>query len=266
MSSFSNVPDMGATLLRIQVRHFVMVLPFVVLSSGVSLGADSRAIAVLKEKGLTRSGRFFVIEAEEPVLQKWQETRAVLASYTAAAGRKNEVDLSARELAQLEERRAELQEKLNDLNQQINEQGFQPGNNRPGGFGQGSYVSQLIAQRNMIRMSLSEINAMQKPSKDDVKLDQKALEAETKNSLETARAFLAEFRKAVDQATKEYDKLSTDTAVIEALHTLEKDKIGTFKLGPSTSFKSAVKTLENAERMVLAKKSTTVRKKGKPKR
>ena len=248
------------------MRHFALVLSLVVLSTGVSSAADSPAIAVLKEKGLTRSGRFFVIEAEEPVLQKWQESRAVIASYAAAAGRKNEADLSARELSQLEARRTELQNKLNDLNQQINEQGFQPGNNRQGGGGQGSYISQLIAQRNMIRMNLSELTSTPRPSTDEVKSDQKALEAESKKRLEEAKAFLTEFRSEVDQATKQYEKLSSDTAVLTALGMLEKEKIGTFKLGPSTSFKTAVKTLENAERLVLAKKSSTSRKKGKAKR
>ena len=48
---------------------------------------------------------------------------------------------------------------------------------------------------------------------------------------------------------------------------LEKDKVGTFKLGPSTTFKTAVKALENAERTILAKRTTAVsRKKGKSKR
>ena len=100
-----------------------------------------------------------------------------------------------------------MQEKLNELNQQINEQGFQQGNNRPGGFGQGAYVSQLISQRNMIRMNLDEIVSTQKSVKADAETDPKTLEAESKKSLEAAKAVLTEFRESVDAVTKQYDEL-----------------------------------------------------------
>ncbi|WP_422928642.1 hypothetical protein [Singulisphaera sp. PoT] len=40
--------------------------------------------------------------------------------------------------------------------------------------------------------------------------------------------------------------------------TLEKEKLGGLKIGPSTAFANMVKTLEKAERMVLAKKATTI--------
>ena len=88
-------------------------------------------------------------------------------------------------------RRVELQERLNELNQQINEQGFQQANNRPGGFGQGAYVSQLISQRDAIRMNLAEIVMTQKSIKDEAGPEKKELEAASKKSLEAATAALA---------------------------------------------------------------------------
>ena len=54
----------------------------------------------LKEKGLSRSGRLFVIEAEDPVLEKWKATRAVLADYSRVAVRMNEAEQAAREQAE----------------------------------------------------------------------------------------------------------------------------------------------------------------------
>ncbi|APW61839.1 hypothetical protein [Paludisphaera borealis] len=259
-----------------RICHVVLTLPLVVFSPAPSQAADSPAIAGLKEKGLARSGRFFVIDAEKPVLEKWKEARAVLTDHLATADRMKEAELSTRDLAQLEERRVELQAKLDEMNQQINEQGirqgggaagFGQGGNRQGGFGQGAFVSQLISQRNMIRMNLAEITSTQKAFKADAGTDKKTLDAQGKQSLEAAKAVLTELRKSVDAVSKRYAELGSDASVKAALQTLEKDKLGTLKLGPSTEFTSVVKSLEKAERMILGKNTSTVsRKKGKSRR
>lgn len=262
---FSGMLEREGAVLRI--RHIVLSLPLVVVSPALSLGADSPAVAALKEKGLTRSGRLFVLEAEKAVLEKWKDSRAAVAEYAAAARRRDEAERVAGDLAQLEGRRVELQQNLDELNQQINLQGFQPVNGRAGGFGQGAYLSQLMAQRNMIRMNLNEIAAMQKAFKTDAGTDRKAQDEETKKSLEAARSTLTDFRKSVDEVTKRYDELNSDASVKSALQALEKDKQGTFKLGPSAAFKSAVKALENAERTILARKAPApARKKGRSRR
>jgi hypothetical protein len=245
----------------LRLHYVALSLPLIVFSSAPSLWADSPAIAVLKEKGLTRSGRVFVIEAEKPALEKSSKIRSALAEYTAAVERKNEAELAAREYAQLEERRVEFQQKLDQLNQQINEQGFQQASTRTGGFGQGAYVSQLIAHRNMIQTTVAQVVAAQKPVKALSEFDKKTLEAESKKSLEAAKAFLAEFRASVDAVTRRYDELNSDASVKSALQALEKTKVGSFKLGPSPTFKTAVKSLENAERLVLAKKTSTLSRK-----
>ena len=215
---FSNVLDREAAVLPI--RHFVLSLPLVVFATVPSLAADPPAIAALKEKGLTRSGRFFVIEAEDAVVEKWKATRVAVADCLATAGRKDEADRVARELADLEDRRAALQEDLNELNQQINEQSFQPmGNNGPGGFGRAAYISQLTARRNMIRMNLAEIASMQKSAKADLGTDRKALEEDGKKSQEAAKAALKAMRDSVDAVMKQYDQLNADASVIAALRT-----------------------------------------------
>jgi hypothetical protein len=238
----------------LRIRHFVSSLMLVGLSTLPSQGADRPATTILKEKGLTRSGRLFVIEAEDSVLEKWRSTRAMLAEYTATAGRRSQAEQAARESAQFEERRVELQQRLNELNQAINEQGFQQlGNNRPAGFGPGGALPQLIAQRDMVRMNLAEVVSTQKSIKADGGPDQKGLEEEGKKSQEAAKAALAEFRKSVDAVVKRYGELGADASVKSALRALEKDGQGTFKLGPTPAFKAAVKALENAERTILAK-------------
>ena len=255
------------------IRHCVLSLPLVVLPAALAFAADSPAIPALKEKGLSRSGRLFVIEAEGPVIEKVKEARAVVAEYAAIAARKIEAQRATQELAQLEERRAEIQEKLDEMNQLITEQGFPQGNNpqRQGGngFGQTPFLAQMMSQRTLMQRSLSEITSAQKSLKADTPTgaDKKALDEESKTSLEATRSTLIELRKMVDEVTKKYEELEADSSVKLALKELENEKLGSFKLGPSTTFKTAVKTLEKAERSILARKTATVsRKKGKSRR
>ena len=76
----------------LRLRHVVFSLPLVVFSSAPSLGDDNPAIIILKGKGLVRSGRVFVIEAEEPVLEMSSKIRGVLAELIATAERKSEAE------------------------------------------------------------------------------------------------------------------------------------------------------------------------------
>jgi prefoldin subunit 5 len=241
----------------LRIVSFVLVLPIVALAPAHSAAADSPAVTALKAKGLSRSGRVFVIEAERSVLDRWKEIRTAIADHAAAERRKNEAERIEQETAQLEEHRRELQAQLDVLNQQINEQGLPQGTYRQGGFGQGAYVSQLVGRRNMILMNLSETVSTQKAYKSNSGTDQKSQEAEGKKSLAAVEAMLNEFRELVAAVTKQYDKLNADTAVIAALAALEKDKVGTFKLGPSPAFKNAIKALESAERSIHPKKTST---------
>jgi hypothetical protein len=100
-----------------------------------------------------------------------------------------------------------------------------------------------------------------------VALLSKALEAESQKGLEAAKAALSGLRASVDRAMKRYGELGTAASVRSALRELEKEKLGTFKLGPSQAFKAVVKALEDADRTILAKRTATVsRRKAKSKR
>jgi hypothetical protein len=258
---FARILNREAAMIRI--RHIVLMLPPAVFTPVASAAADTAAISALKEKGLTRSGRFFVIDGEKAVLDKWKATRAVVVEYTAVAGRKSEADLAAHDFAQLEQRRAGLQEDLNVLNQQIDEQAFTPSNNRPGGFAQATPLAELTSQRTMIRMNLAQITSMQKAAKADAGPDKETLDAESKKRLESAKAAVTELRESINGVIKQYNQLNADRAVNSALRALEREGLGTFKLGPSTAFKAVMKALENAERTVLAKKAAPVSRKKK---
>ena len=193
-----------------------------------------------------------------------KEARATLASHAELAQRKDQADQADRELAQLEAHQKELQEKLNELNQQINEQGFQQGNAppRPGNnnLAQRGFGQQLINQRDMIKANLNEMAMVQKTRKSQAS-DKKTFDEEIKKSTETAKALLAELRPMVDEVTNRYVSLGADADVKSAFSAMEKSGQGSFKLGPSEAFKSAVRTLDQAERLLLGKKSALPRKK-----
>jgi len=273
---------------RIHLHRLALVFPIVVFPAIPALGADPPAAAALKEKGLSRSGRYFVVEGEKAVLDKWKETRASLNEHLATADRRQGEEQAASDSARLDERRAELQSRLDEMNQQINEQGFQqqaqggfgqaggglggPGGNRQGGFGQGGFgqssaLSQMIAQRNMIRMNLNEIASAQKALKSPSTADAKARQAEDVASRDAAKKSLAEFRKSVDEILKQYNELGSDASVKSAFQALEREKLTGVKLGPSADFKNVVKSLETAEKKILGRASaSTARKKTRSRR
>jgi hypothetical protein len=256
--------------------HFVLLsVPLVALWSSLASGADDPPpFKVLEEKGLTRVGRYLVIEAETPVLDKWKSTRTLLADHARASEQARQAALAAQQVAQLDRGRSQLEQTLNDLNQEIHAQVMLSANNRMGGPAQGVYLSRLMSQRDMIHMSLAQIEATQQyfdpdatPGQHGLAVDnqqtpqaqrQKSLELETQRSLEAARSSLKQLRELVDAAAKRYEKLDADASVKAAFRALEKQKLGIFKLGPSPAFKAAVKALENAERTVLDKKATSV--------
>ncbi len=114
---------------------------------------------------------------------------------------------------------------------------------------------------------MAQVVAAQKPVKAFQDTDKKTLEAESRKTFEAAKAPLTEFRESVDAVTKCYKELSSDASVKSALQAIEKAKVGSFKLGPSPAFKAALKALENAERAVMAKKTSALsRKKAKSRR
>jgi DNA repair exonuclease SbcCD ATPase subunit len=239
-------------------------LLFVVLGPCWSPGAEPKAATALKEKGLTRSGTTLVVEAEKPVLIKMKEAKSLLSSYAAAASKKEEADQAAGMLAQLEERRVELQQNLDQLNQQINEQAVMP--TRPGASGMGpSYLPQLLSQLNQIQTPLNQIVAEQKSLRASTPADAKALNEEVEKGAEALKAALAELRPMIDEVVKRYATLGADPAVKAAIGELETATRADFKLGPSAEFKAGMKLLDRAEKKTVRSKPAA-RKKGKSKK
>jgi hypothetical protein len=249
-------------------RSVLPSLLLIVLGSGwtPSMGADPAALTALKQKGLTKSGRAFVIEAEKPVLSKMKEVQAAFAGYAALAERQAAAEQLATHLVQLEERRGELQDGLNNLNQRINEQGMSPPRQGPGGFAQGGLNPGMIAQRDQIKSTLAEVTVAQNDLKSRAG-DRKTLDDDVKAKGAALKAALAEVRPMIDEVTKKYADLGADEAVKKSIGELEKATKTDLKLGPSVAFLAGVKAIDQAERRLLGKKATaTPKKKGKSKR
>jgi exonuclease VII large subunit len=255
-------------------RSVGLPLLFVALVSGPtpSRGADSAAEAVLKEKGLTKSGRAYVIEAEEPVLAKMKEVRAAFADYATTADRQAKAEHVATQAAQLEDRRAQLQEELDAVNERIASQGTPQNNNfaRPGGTNpqQGGITSPLISQRDQIKYVLAEITRDQRTLKSEAPQGKKAsLDEAVKTKGDAFKTALAELRPQVDAVMKTYAELGADESVQKALVDVRKASPTKLKLGPSDAFLAGAKELDQAERRFLGKKTPVVsRKKAKSKR
>jgi hypothetical protein len=230
-------------------------------------GGDPAAEAILKGKGLTKSSRVFVIEAEAPALAKMKEIRAALASYGNLADRRATAEQAASYLAQLDEQKAQLQTNLDALNQQINLQGNTQANNlgRAGGTNsqQQTYASSLINQRAQVQINMAAIDREQKAVKGQTSQGKakETLDEETKKASEAFKTALAEARPLVDEVTKKYAELEADEEVRTAMIAAKKASIAKVKLGPSDAFLVAVKELDQAERRFLGKTTTAVSKK-----
>ena len=237
---------------------------------GLSLGSapvragDPAPLSVLKEKGLTKSGTTYVIEAEKPVLQKMKEVKALFAVYAKLAERQAMEEQVATHLTRLEEQRSELQDQLTDLNQRITEQATMQTNNGPrqGPFG-GSQASPMIAQRDQIKATLAEVSMEQKTLKAHAaqNKDRTALDDEVKKRGEAFKAALEELRPMVDEVAKKYAELEADPSIKKARNDLQQATRANIKLGPSDAFKAGAKSLDQAERQFLGKKTATVPKK-----
>ena len=249
------------------IRPVGMLPVLVILGPALApaAGPDAAAEEVLKEKGLAKAGRVYVIEAEEPVLAKMTEVRSAFAAYVTAADRQATSARAAEHSAALEERRVELQERLDDLNQQINLQGnSQGGGMRPGGMNpqQAAFLNPVVNQRDQIKFAVAQITQEPKSLKNQVAPDKgNALDEDVKTKGEAFKAALAELRPQVDAVTKTYVELAADESVQKALTDVKRASATKLKLGPSDAFLAGARELDVAEQRFLGKKAAVVSKK-----
>jgi len=223
-------------------------------------GADPAAEAALKAKGLTKSGRVYVIEAEAPVLVKMKEVKAVYAAYAAAVERQDAADQFASQVAGMEQQRQAMQSNLNALNQAVTQQQRMASYGRRGSrYSSGAMNTPLVAERNQAKMALAQIAGTQASAKSQVlsPKDRKALDDAARVKEDAFKKALEELRPMVDEVTRAYEELNADAAVKKALDDLSKASKTVVKTGPSEPFAAGVRALAQAERQYLGKSSTT---------
>jgi hypothetical protein len=249
-----------------------LALLFALFVGSQAEGADDAWLSPLQTKGLTKSGVNFILDAEKPAMEKLREVRTLLADYDKAVARKVEAEQTSRELAQLAEWKSQLQDTVSGLNQLINEQGYQrlaaassrgngPQFQGGGTAGQSGHLQQLIQQRNVAQFRLAEVGSAQnsveaQPTTTDVT----ALDDRVKKRREDLEAAVAEVRPMVDDVLKRYSELGSDPEVKAAVNVGERATRADLKLGPSEGFRTAVKTLEQAERKLTGKTPPTSKK------
>ena len=252
------------------LRNHLVGLPFLYVAIGSCWAQgradDSSAIALLKEKGLSKAGTTFVIEGEKPVLARMKEAKAAFASYAALSERHQMEEQLGTHLADLEQNRVAIQAQVTEMNQAIIEHAAttasntgnfpRQGNNNPG---QRQMADPMVAQRDQLKLTLAEITREQQALKSNQappSKDKKALDEEIKLKAEEIKSALADLRPKVDEVAKKYAELKADPSVKQSLEILTKASKVSFKIGPSEPFVAASKSLEAAERKYLGKKTT----------
>ncbi len=249
-------------------------------SSAVALGDDKPGERALQSKGLTKVGTAFVIEDEKPVLVKFKEARSAFNAIAAMGDQRLTHEELALQGQQLNQRRSELQDQYNLINQQIAAGGATPAFPMVPGAGGGGYdptgfpgvptVSPMVAERERLREAITQVaveqstlNNQSPQPKDTAKLD-----ASMKKADESFKTTLADLRKQVDEVKKKYTDLGADEAVKKPL--AEAKAVNSrLHLGPSDALVAAIKELDKAEQRFLGKRtpvsatSTAAKKKAK---
>ena len=244
--------------------------------------------ATLAAKGLTKSGRVYVVDGERALAARWKDVRPTLAAYAQLTERQGHASESATRQTELEEQRLDGQNRLAELNQQILEQSMaqaSQGNNRPGGGpgfggpGGGNFGSNgpgmsgnspgwnfgptpLQMEREQVKQHLAEIAEEQKqlrsqatPPQDRAGLDESARKKE-----EQARKILSELRALVKQVDETYTGLGVDAEVKAALDDLARSTKAAVKLGPSDAHLAVVRAINQAERKLTGESTASARK------
>jgi hypothetical protein len=210
--------------------------------------AQSPAEVKLQGLDLERKVGTFLHKSEAPALEKIGELNGAYKRLTAARQKLAEVDMNNQAIVGLTQQAAYLAQEKNAIGNQAR------GMRMPRGAG--TMIRQTIAaqqqqEQQLINQVNSELNARKKlvPSPQA----RKELEADiTKRRDEMAQA-TTEARALVDEANAAYEKLAKDEAVKAALVAVQKTTTDAIKLGPSKEFHTAVKAVDNAERLLRLK-------------
>ena len=209
---------------------------FVVLLSAVAgLGADEPSgEAVLKEKGLRKTGTTYVLPGEAEVLKKVTVARALSKQMSNALAQQQGY---AQEGHENKQQIQELTQQRIYLNQQLAQQ-LPPAQH-----------NQLVAVVNTVTDTLNMLH-----QKEADPVDRKQTDAQAAQSRETYVQAILDLRQLVDATTAKYAEMAADPEVTQAITLAGQTTKNKVTLGPSKAFLANIKLLERAESLVLSEK------------
>lgn len=209
--------------------------------AALGAAADPPADALLKEKGLRRSGTSYLLPAESDVQKALNAARAASRDVSALAQQKSQYE------AQLDQAQAEMvgtEQRLILLNQQISQATNVQEHNQLAGT-----INALSGQLNLLRRQAGDEGRQAAGAR---------LASRREDFIDSVFAL----RKLVDETSARYAALAADPEVAETLKGLNTpDKRIKMTLGPSKTYLASVATLEKVESTVLSE-DVALRKEG----
>jgi aspartyl protease family protein len=218
------------------------VLAVLPAASALAVAADPPSDAVLKEKGLRKSGTVYVLPGEAEVQKKLNTAKALYRAASVAAAQKHQYEQGAQEArSQIQQ----MEQQYVMLNQQLSQTPAGPAHN------------QLVAMVNALG---GQINLMRRQGSDETK---QVVGARLANDRESFLQAVLDLRKLIDKTNEQYAALAADEevkAVLEGLNRAGTTKLK-YALGPSKAYQANVKLLEKVEASVLTE-NVELRKEG----
>jgi hypothetical protein len=223
-----------------------------------ALAAEPTADEVLKGRGLSLSGKFYVLqgESESGLYAKRDEVRTLNARFAATFSRLDQFRQADLLIKQIDEEFSVIRHERDQLQEQIH---FIERNkmnvlrNRSFNTAQLEELRALEFQRDARNSRLNDLRLQREQSVGSIPPPQERRKLEGANLKQNdvfGRA-LVEQRRFVDPVVLKYDALAKDAEVKKALDTVRRAaKSNTLKLGPSDEFRGLVRELEDNEKKI----------------
>ncbi len=217
--------------MRPRVIARVAILVILSALAPASAAPDESADAVLKEKGLRKSGSWYVIAGEAEVQKKLTAARALFAQMAAGLAQQRAYEQAVEENKQIIQELTQQRMMLNDQ------------------LAQASGVvqhNQLVATVNGVTERLNFLRQQQVEPASERKVD-----AQVAGRREAYVQAVIDLRTIVDTTDAAYAALAKDDAVTQAINAAGGSSKAKATLGPSKAYLANVKLLEKAEATVL---------------
>jgi hypothetical protein len=243
------------------VGRRILAAVFLSTMLGVTMARAQEPVDILAKNGLTKSGTFFVIASEEPVMQKLYNLRPVMGQmeqrYMAVAA----IYQNEYEYQMLNDYRIQVQGHLNDVRGQVNAMPSRTPQER---------MARAEAQQyqRAVEQELRDTNTQVQRRRSLLVGPAEKAKAE-RDFKERRDAFVkakAEMWPVVDEALKKYEQLKENESVMNALRAYNQEVKAHLKIGPSDKMKKTAQQVvayeQNFSPETASKPKKTAKRKG----